>query len=65
MFTITTKINIPKILIDILVSLQELGARPILVGGCVRDYFLNKEIKDFDIDEFLEMKISGLNWQAR
>lgn len=52
MFTITTKINIPKILIDILVSLQELGARPILVGGCVRDYFLNKEIKDFDIEIF-------------
>ncbi|MDD3007496.1 MAG: CCA tRNA nucleotidyltransferase [Arcobacter sp.] len=52
MFTITTKINIPKILIDILVSLQELGAQPILVGGCVRDYFLNKEIKDFDIEIF-------------
>jgi hypothetical protein len=24
-----------------------------------------EEIKDFDIDEFLEMKISGFNWQAR
>ena len=52
MFTNTTKINIPKILIDILVSVQELGARPILVGGCVRDYFLNKEVKDFDIEIF-------------
>jgi len=52
MFTTTTKINIPKILSDILVSLQELGARPILVGGCVRDYFLNKEVKDFDIEIF-------------
>lgn len=52
MFTITTKINIPKILENILKNLQELGARPILVGGCVRDYFLNKEIKDFDIEIF-------------
>ena len=52
MFTITTKINIPKILENILKNLQELGATPILVGGCVRDYFLNKEIKDFDIEIF-------------
>ena len=52
MFTITTKINIPKILENILKNLQELGATPILVGGCVRDYFLNKEVKDFDIEIF-------------
>lgn len=52
MFTITTKINIPKILENILKNLQELGATPILVGGFVRDYFLNKEIKDFDIEIF-------------
>ena len=52
MFITTTKIKIPKILENILKNLQELGARPILVGGCVRDYFLNKEIKDFDIEIF-------------
>lgn len=52
MFITTTKIKIPKILENILKNLQELGATPILVGGCVRDYFLNKEIKDFDIEIF-------------
>lgn len=52
MFITTTKIKIPKILENILKDLQELGAIPILVGGCVRDYFLNKEIKDFDIEIF-------------
>ncbi|MGD9624181.1 MAG: CCA tRNA nucleotidyltransferase [Arcobacter sp.] len=52
MFITTTKIKIPKILENILKDLRELGATPILVGGCVRDYFLNKEIKDFDIEIF-------------
>ena len=52
MFITTTKIKIPKILENILKNLQELGVTPILVGGCVRDYFLNKEIKDFDIEIF-------------
>lgn len=58
MFTTTTKIDIPNLLIDILIKLQENGYRPYLVGGCVRDFFLNKQIKDFDIEvfnlEFLE-----------
>ncbi|WP_330848440.1 CCA tRNA nucleotidyltransferase [Aliarcobacter butzleri] len=46
------KINLPKILIRILNDLQELGSKPILVGGCVRDSFLNKKIKDYDIEIF-------------
>ncbi|WP_422168728.1 CCA tRNA nucleotidyltransferase [Aliarcobacter butzleri] len=46
------KINLPKILIRILNTLQELGSKPILVGGCVRDSFLNKKIKDYDIEIF-------------
>ncbi|WP_323652266.1 CCA tRNA nucleotidyltransferase [Aliarcobacter butzleri] len=46
------KINLPKILIRILNTLQELGSKPILVGGCVRDSFLNKKIKDYDVEIF-------------
>ncbi|WP_363323378.1 CCA tRNA nucleotidyltransferase [Aliarcobacter butzleri] len=46
------KINLPKILIRILNDLQELGSEPILVGGCVRDSFLNKKIKDYDVEIF-------------
>ena len=52
MFTTTIKFNIPKILEYILNDLQELGARPILVGGCVRDYFLNIPVKDYDVEIF-------------
>ena len=52
MFTTTIKFNIPKILEDILINLQELGATPILVGGCVRDYFVNIPVKDYDIEIF-------------
>ncbi|WP_323658178.1 CCA tRNA nucleotidyltransferase [Aliarcobacter butzleri] len=46
------KINLPKILIRILNTLQELGSKPILIGGCVRDSFLNKKIKDYDVEIF-------------
>ncbi|MFW3405779.1 CCA tRNA nucleotidyltransferase [Aliarcobacter butzleri] len=46
------KINLPKILIRILNDLQEIGSKPILVGGCVRDSFLNKKIKDYDVEIF-------------
>lgn len=52
MFINITKINLPKILIEILKDLQETGFKPILVGGCVRDSFLNQEIKDYDIEIF-------------
>ena len=36
----------------ILSSLVQIGAQPILVGGCVRDYFLNLPIKDYDIEVY-------------
>lgn len=52
MSIITTKIEIPQILVTILTKLQEHGYRPYLVGGCVRDFFLNKQIKDFDVEVF-------------
>lgn len=52
MSIITTKIEIPQILVTILTKLQEHGYRPYLVGGCVRDSFLNKQIKDFDVEIF-------------
>jgi len=52
MFKSIRKINLPKILIDILNDLHKLKAKPILVGGCVRDNFLAKEVKDYDIEVF-------------
>ena len=52
MYTYTKKINLPFILETILNHLQEIGAKPILVGGCVRDHFLNIPIKDYDIEVF-------------
>ncbi|MFV7789744.1 CCA tRNA nucleotidyltransferase [Aliarcobacter lanthieri] len=52
MFINIIKIDIPKILVDILNDLKSLGAKPVLVGGCVRDSFLGKQIKDYDIEIF-------------
>ncbi len=52
MFITTTTINIPQILKEILDELKSIGALPILVGGCVRDSFLNLSIKDYDIEIF-------------
>ena len=52
MYTTTTIFKIPKVLEDILKNLQELGATSILVGGCVRDYFLNIPVKDYDVEIF-------------
>ncbi len=52
MYTTITKFNIPLILEEILKDLQRIGAIPILVGGCVRDFFLNIPIKDYDIEIF-------------
>ncbi len=51
-------IKIPKILENILDELGSIGALPILVGGCVRDHFLNLPIKDYDIELF---KIDSLD----
>ena len=50
MYITTTTINIPNILEDILKELKSIGILPILVGGCVRDHFLNIPSKDFDIE---------------
>lgn len=47
---ITTTINIPAVLEEILEELKSIGVLPILVGGCVRDSFLNKDVKDYDIE---------------
>ncbi|WP_419768241.1 CCA tRNA nucleotidyltransferase [Arcobacter sp.] len=47
-----TSIKLPNTLTGILKLLQEKGAKPILVGGCVRDHFLNLQIKDYDIEVF-------------
>lgn len=52
MYINTAKIEIPKLLVLILTKLQESGYKPYLVGGCVRDFFLNKQNKDFDIEIF-------------
>ncbi|NQY21494.1 MAG: CCA tRNA nucleotidyltransferase, partial [Campylobacteraceae bacterium] len=52
MYTYIKKIKFPSILEKILNHLQENGANPVLVGGCVRDHFLNIPIKDYDIEVF-------------
>ncbi|MGJ0342445.1 CCA tRNA nucleotidyltransferase [Aliarcobacter cryaerophilus] len=52
MFITIKKIKIPKILENIFEDLKSKQAKPILVGGCVRDSFLNKEIKDYDIEVY-------------
>ena len=52
MYINKSKINIPKLLIDILKTLKDSGYKPYLVGGCVRDFLLNKAVKDFDIEVF-------------
>lgn len=44
-----------KFLKEILNKLIQHNATPILVGGCVRDYFLGFDVKDYDIE------IYGLN----
>ena len=52
MYTTITKFKIPSVLEEILKELQKIGATPILVGGSVRDFFLNIPIKDYDIEIF-------------
>ena len=48
----TKKIKLPLELREILAYLQEEGFKAVLVGGCVRDFFLNLPIKDYDIEVF-------------
>lgn len=52
MCTTITKFKIPSVLEEILKDLQKIGATPILVGGSVRDYFLNIPVKDYDVEIF-------------
>jgi len=44
--------KLPKILITISNILQSRGAKAIVVGGSVRDYYLQLPIKDYDIEVF-------------
>ena len=43
---------IPKILTDIAKELHRNGANAVLVGGAVRDFVLQKDVKDFDIEVY-------------
>lgn len=56
MYTYTKRknnfIRVPSTLEPILNALQEQGIAPVLVGGCVRDFYLDKPIKDYDIELF-------------
>ncbi len=42
----------PKIIKEIAVYLSKMGVKSVIVGGAVRDYLLNKEVKDYDIEIF-------------
>ena len=44
--------NLPPPLIAALQALRSAGGRPRLVGGCVRDWLLGLEPKDFDVEVF-------------
>ena len=44
--------QLPKILITISSKLEEIGAKAIVVGGAVRDHFLNLPHKDYDIEVY-------------
>lgn len=52
--------NIPNSLKTILNKIIEQGGVPILVGGMVRDYFLDKESKDYDIEIYQIKSIEKL-----
>lgn len=41
---------VPPILNEILEDLTNTGAKPVLVGGCVRDFYLQIPCKDYDIE---------------
>lgn len=44
--------TLPSSLLQLSKILMEIGARPIIVGGYVRDHFLNIESKDIDIEVY-------------
>ncbi len=43
------KFDIPKEIVDVVKNLKNKGFEAFLVGGCVRDLFLEKKINDWDI----------------
>lgn len=43
---------LPNFVLNILYVLHQNGGHPILVGGCVRDYYCKRPLKDFDIEVF-------------
>jgi len=45
-------LKIPTILNKILTDLIGTGLKPVLVGGCIRDYYLKSECKDYDIEVY-------------
>lgn len=49
---------IPQILNKILEDLTNTGAKPVLVGGCIRDFYLKIPCKDYDIEVY---NINSLN----
>ena len=50
--------KLPAPLLAALAALRSAGGRPRLVGGCVRDWLLGLEPKDFDIEVY------GLDYEA-
>ena len=44
--------KLPNILKEVSKILQKNGAKAIVVGGGVRDHFLNSPIKDYDIEVY-------------
>ncbi|MFA7084637.1 MAG: nucleotidyltransferase [Arcobacteraceae bacterium] len=44
--------TLPLKLEKVLNTLQENGIKAVLVGGCIRDFFLKQPIKDYDIELF-------------
>jgi len=50
--------NLPSPLLAALSALRAAGGRPRLVGGCVRDWLLGLEPKDFDVEVY------GLDFEA-
>src|SRR5258708_36743343 len=50
--------KLPPPLLAALAALRSAGGRPPLVGGCVRDWLLGLEPKDFDVEVF------GLDYEA-
>ncbi len=52
--------QLPEILYKISKELEKKGAKAIIVGGSVRDYFLNIESKDYDIEVYYLKNIDEL-----